>query len=361
MKRNIMLGSLLGVLASIGALLALMVTPAARAAVTFADPVGDGMPDITAVDVFDNGTGTAWITVAAPGITASDGYLAVFFDTDHNTGNGPEYLFELWPGHVFAYQWTHGGWTEIASPQMSTSSVGDAYTVAFSHSVLGGATSFEFYVEANAWDGIPDFAPSNTEWFSYAMTMPPAPAPAALEPWQQVGALVSILGTGQTYVLGQDGFWHYVDAETFAALGYSSSSILWFGEVPGSIGDPIPHQSPPVTTTSVPRATESVAVVEPAIGKAVAKPAAVLAGRHVVVTFPVTDANTGGAVTAVTMMSSNPKINGTIVKHVEHFANGFATVTLKVPKAATGKKLSVALTIKTTDGSASRIATFHIL
>jgi hypothetical protein len=341
-------------------LLALMVTPAARAAVTFPDPVGDGSPDITAVDVFDNGAGTAWITVAAPGITADDGYLAVYLDTDHNTGNGPEYLFELWPPQVVAYQSTHAGWTEIESPQMSTSSSGDAYTVAFSNTVLGGATSFDFYVEANGWDWPPDYAPSDTGWLSYTMTMPAAPAPAALEPWQQVGALVSILGTEQTYVLGQDGFWHSVDSDTFAALGYSRSSVLWFGEVPGNVGEPIPHQSLPVTTTAVPPAPESVATVVPAIGKAVTKPAAVLAGHNVVFTFPITDAKTGARMTAVTTMSSNPKISGTIVKHVEHFANGLATVTLKVPKTATGKKLSVALTIKTADGSASRIATFRI-
>jgi hypothetical protein len=70
---------------------------------------------------------------------------------------------------------------------------------------------------------------------------------------------------------------------------------------------------------AAPRASESVAVAVPAIGKGFTAPGTVRAGKKVVISFPVTETASAARVTPVTVLSSYPKIGGTIVKHVEKF------------------------------------------
>ncbi len=43
------------------------------------------------------------------------------------------------------------------------------------------------------------------------------------------------LPDGSVYVAEDDGYWHYVDAATFAASGYDSSEVTWYGDLPGTI------------------------------------------------------------------------------------------------------------------------------
>jgi hypothetical protein len=181
-------------------------------------------------------------------------------------------------------------------------------------------------------------------------------------PWSLTGALVGLLGNGSVYILGEDGQFHYIDAATFAAKGYDGNAVSWLSQLPANIGAPMPAVAPAPApeATVVPRAPESVAVVVPAIGKGLATPAKVLAGKKVVLSFPITDAATGAAVTELTMFSSNPKIGNTIVRHVEKLVGGQATITLTVPKTAAGKSLQVGLTVKSGDQSASKTQTFPI-
>jgi hypothetical protein len=102
------------------------------------------------------------------------------------------------------------------------------------------------------------------------------------------------------------------------------------------------------------------AVIVPVIGTGFSTPTALTAGKSVVLSFPVTDASTGASLTTVTAMIGNPRLGGTVVRHVEHFGNGYATIAVKLPKTAKGKSLSVALTIKVGDQSTSKTTIFRI-
>jgi hypothetical protein len=377
--RKTVLSLLLGTAAFLAATLALAATPSAQAAtVRFADPVGDAgaAPDVTGVAVWDaNGLVTFGMTVTGVKTeVGSSGHtlVATVLDTDRNTAtgdeNGSEYYFVFGSdagesfGHAFHY--VDGGWTMMApTPHVTFGSSGDDYTVTFEQEALGVTQGFDFFVLTGAFDGGKvlgyDVAPdSNGPAFG---TWSFQPTPAA---WEAVGALAGLTTDGSIYIRGEDGLWHNVDAETFAASGYDRNTVSWFGQLPGTLGMPVPHVSLPAPAApvapAVPRVAESVAVVTPAIGAPVTKPVKVVAGKTVKVTFPVTDANTGADVLVTTKMVGSPSINGLVIRHVEHFGNGLATITLKVPKAAKGKTLAVGLKIEVADQSASKLVTFHV-
>jgi hypothetical protein len=387
-EKGTSLSLLLGTAAFVAALLALAVTPGVRAATTFSDPAGDAgvaAPDVTAVDVSNAGR-TITMIVHATGVATkkSGGYSEIegVFNADKNVATGDEigidYFFRFASDSgvqsMEAYKWDGEGFaTSSAVPTVGSSE--DAYTFTFSADALGISSAFDFFVigygdNEAGWsiDVAPDMTGATYNSYTYTLTTelvtPPPTTPtepaATPEPafQQQVTGLVGLISTGSVYVHGEDGLWHYIDAATFAALGYDSNAVQWFGELPGSVGEPIPAVVP-APVTAVPRVTESVAVVVPAIGTPATTPVKVVAGKTVKVSFPVTDQNTGSALTTATMIG-NPKVNGVIVKHVEHFGNGLATITLKVPKAAKGKQLKVALTIRVADQSASKLATFRI-
>jgi hypothetical protein len=41
------------------------------------------------------------------------------------------------------------------------------------------------------------------------------------------------------YIAGDDGLWHPIDAARLAARGLSTTWITWYGQLPGSVGDPV--------------------------------------------------------------------------------------------------------------------------
>ncbi len=86
-------------------------------------------------------------------------------------------------------------------------------------------------------------------------------------------------------------------------------------------------------------------VYRPVIGKAVAVPAKLVAGKRVTVSFRVTRSDGGKPLSGGSMVC-DPSVGGKLVRHVESFRNGLARLSFVVPKAAKGKQLRVKLTIK---------------
>ena len=95
------------------------------------------------------------------------------------------------------------------------------------------------------------------------------------------------------------------------------------------------------------------------IGKAVASPAKPRAGKTVQVSFKITRSDSGAKLTSGKMIC-DPRIGTHMLKHVEQFKNGIASLRFTIPKTATGKLLKVHLTIRLGTQSATRIATLHI-
>jgi hypothetical protein len=90
----------------------------------------------------------------------------------------------------------------------------------------------------------------------------PVPADQQQVPQQAGNAPVAGLPGGQVFV-AQDGPWHYVpDPETFNALGLDWNAISWYGELPGSIGEPLPSLKPAPATTEASPASRQPAPVE---------------------------------------------------------------------------------------------------
>jgi len=98
---------------------------------------------------------------------------------------------------------------------------------------------------------------------------------------------------------------------------------------------------------------------KPVIGNAVAAPAQPQAGKKFTVTFKVTDAKTGTALT-VGKMTCAATVAGTVVPNTATFRGGTARLSLLVPADAGGKALKVKVTIKTPKGSATKAVTFKV-
>jgi hypothetical protein len=49
---------------------------------------------------------------------------------------------------------------------------------------------------------------------------------------------LAALLNGSLFVAGDDGLWHPVTPARFAALGFDRTAVIWYGELPGDVGDP---------------------------------------------------------------------------------------------------------------------------
>jgi hypothetical protein len=83
-------------------------------------------------------------------------------------------------------------------------------------------------------------------------------------------------------------------------------------------------------------------------------------GKKVAVSFAVSRSDTGAALTDGGMMTASSSIPGKGIANVSTLVNGVARVSLVLPKTAKGKTLKVKVTVSTTDGSASKVATFRV-
>jgi hypothetical protein len=67
-----------------------------------------------------------------------------------------------------------------------------------------------------------------------------APEPSDLTAAEPAAhGLAGLIADGTVYAAGADGLWHEIPAAKFAMLGFGDGLITWYGELPGSVGDPI--------------------------------------------------------------------------------------------------------------------------
>jgi hypothetical protein len=364
------------VLSLVGAALLLGFTSSARAASSpalFTDPSGDAgaAADIQAVAVSDyHGVVTFSITAPGlqPGTGVSDSFVDTFLDTDRNaeTGDfGSDYAMEVGVDgtgtYWGVYRYEKGEWTQAEAPGASLTVSGDTYTFTFGPADVGGSTGFDFWVASTAEDAgtlvATDVAPDGADWWSYDVTTAAPYVP-------QVGALAGVTTDGSVYVMGEDGMWHWVSAQAFAASHFDWHAIAWYGELYAPIGEPLPAPvTGAVVTAPAPAAAPaelaSASVLKAVIAKPTAFPAKPVAGRIFTVNFAVTRSDVGGALT-IGKMICDPQINGVVLKHGEQFKDGIASLSFKIPKTAHGKLLKVHLTMNVDGALTSRTATFHI-
>jgi Domain of unknown function DUF11 len=121
--------------------------------------------------------------------------------------------------------------------------------------------------------------------------------------------------------------------------------------------DPAPADNT-VTLTATTPAPPPVPVL-PVIAAGTIAPSPVH-GKKVAVSFAVTRSDTGAALIDGGTMTASSSIPGKGIANVSVLANGVARVLLVVPKTAKNKVLKVSVTVTTTDGSASKVATFRV-
>jgi hypothetical protein len=151
---------------------------------SFTDPAGDakGAPDITAVSVTSDATGTVQLSVTVPGVEAIDGAqepeVDVWFDTDKNgaTGSpaGNEYNLFYWRSADDSgwdlEKWDGTKYAEApASQTLLFSRSGDTLTWRFSSKTDIPTSGFNFYVASGIFDSsnnetAEDDAPDDGVW-----------------------------------------------------------------------------------------------------------------------------------------------------------------------------------------------------
>jgi hypothetical protein len=97
--------------------------------------------------------------------------------------------------------------------------------------------------------------------------------------------------------------------------------------------------------------------VKPLIGKPIARTAAV-AGKKFTVSFPVTSSVDGKPLTTG-IAECKTTVAGKTVRHTHTFKGGTLKATVKIPKAAKGKKLKIAVKV-TADSAATKVFTFKV-
>jgi hypothetical protein len=344
--------------ASLGvAVLALaLASGAARAAgpVVTGDVYGDvtGAPDITSVSVGDN-HGIVTLTIYVTGLQPGADTAAIARQVDAALHiDGAEYRLQAGDTAAgpFAGFWklVDGTWT-LLTP---------TYTFTFATAELGGAHGFTYDVATaatTAGDEVlaGDRAPDEGSWTYW---------PVTTADWNGGGAVAS-LPNGTLYLAGDDSLWHQVDATTLAALGYGDAAVTVYADLlPETIGEPIaailPAAAPAPTVTPVQMPATPV-VVKPIIAYPVTVPATPTAGKTFTVRFAVTRSDTGAPLTSGKMIC-DPSVKGVVIKHVEQFKNGTATMRFTIPKLAKGKTMKVHLTITSGGASATRNVMFHV-
>ena len=264
---------------------------------TFSDSVGEqaGAPDISTVTVsLDGGVLTVEATVAGMPELMSPGSLMFLLNTDSNTATG-EYRGADYV--LFA----NLGTLESTVLRWNGSDYVSAEKVAEPSRILIG-TSAGFMINlANLG------SPKHIE---FLMTVLKGPTEGGL-------------------------------------LDVAPDSGLWAFDVV------VPTPAP----TPTPTPTPAPAAVKPVIGAPARAPAAVVAGKRLTVTFPVTRSDNGRALTSGRMIC-DPSVTGKVIPHAESFRAGKARLSFLVPKTAKGKLLKVTIT----SGSqlATKIATFRV-
>src|SRR4051812_29800946 len=131
---------------------------AASRAATYNDPAGDSgtAPDITAVQVSDDGSGRITFQAQTPSTDqlGQGQWVALFVDADNNRGTGAakyagaEYLFTRdATGWGFA-RWNGSDWDETAPSSTARSSYAGGAYFSIDRTELGGTSAFTFWLMA---------------------------------------------------------------------------------------------------------------------------------------------------------------------------------------------------------------------
>ena len=273
----------------------------ALADTAFTDPAGDAAdaPDVTGVTVSNDTGGNILFHIALTNFTP-ESRITIYLDTDKNasTGDdGADYLLALDHSADPAQTgWTMGKWNGTKWADAPN----DA-TVA----VSSNATSADFRVNRSELGGTSGFA---------------------FQVWTK----------------------RYV-ADAVTARDYAPDGTLstWTFDLTTSTTAPAPSPTP----------TPKPAVVKPVFGRLlVTFP---VAGKRVTYSLQVNRSDNGAPLKTGTMIC-DPSVAGKVIKHVEQFKNGVATLTFVVPKTAKGKMLKVKVKIVSGTQSATKITTVPI-
>jgi hypothetical protein len=124
--------------------------------------------------------------------------------------------------------------------------------------------------------------------------------------------------------------------------------------------DPAPTDNTITLTATTPTPPPPPAPVLPVIALGTITPSPVH-GKRAVVTFAVTRSDTGAPlIDGGTVTASSAILGSQGMANVSTLVNGVARVSIVLPKTAKNKMLKVKVTITTTDGSASKVATFRV-
>jgi len=154
--------------------------------------------------------------------------------------------------------------------------------------------------------------------------------------------------------------WHFSKADIGGSTGFRFMVVgLAYdadGEVTGR--DAAPDAGFWLYDLSASSTSATTASLRPFLGTPLVSPTKAVAGRQFTVTFPVMRGD--GKPLATGAMICDPSVNGKVIPHSEHFANGKATLSFVIPKSAKGKTLRVKVTIKNSAASATRIANYRV-
>jgi hypothetical protein len=274
------------------------VLTSALAGTAFTDPAGDAAdaPDVTGVAVSNDAGGNILFHVTLANFTP-ESRVTIYLDTDKNASTGED---------------------------------GADYLLALDHSADPAQTGWTM----GKWDG--------TAWTS-------APNDATVS--VASSATYADFRVNRSELGGTSGFafqvWtkRYV-ADAVTARDYAPDGISsWTFDLTMS------------TPTPVPTPTPKPVVVKPVFGRLlVTLP---VAGKRVTYSLRVNRSDNGAPLKTGTMIC-DPSIAGKVIKHVEQFKNGVATLRFIVPKTAKGKMLKVKVKIVNGTQSATKITTVPI-
>lgn len=274
----------------------------AGADMAFTDPAGDAAvaPDVTGVAVSNDAGGNILFHITLTNFTP-ESLVRVYLDTDKNASTGDEgsdYLVDLGQSADRArLGWALGQWN------------GTDWVDAAQHSTVSvdfNATHADIRINKSDLGGTGGFG---------------------FQVWTK--RYVADAVTGRDY----------------APDGRLST---WTYDLTTSTLAPAPTSSP----------TPRPAVVKPVFGRLLMT--LPIAGKRVTYSIQVNRSDTGKPLKTGTMIC-DPSVAGKVIKHVEQFRNGVATLTFVVPKTAKGKPLRVKVTIVNGTQSATKITTVPVL
>ena len=281
------------------AAMALLVVPLGAAETAYTDPAGDSGsgPDITTVTVSNDEAGVVTVRIAISLEPSSA--VAMVIDADRNSSTGDEFGLEGFVGVVNV-----GG---LVMAEALDEEGDELPGVVVPASFADGVLAFSFPREAFSID----------QAFAFGFI--------TMQIDSIFGATVGDIAPADPCLVRD-----------------VRCRQLWVYELIGVA--PAPPPPPPA--------------VKPMIGKPKATPAAPMAGKKFTVRFPVTSSvdkkplKTGTAECKTT-------VAGKTVRHTHTFKGGVLKATVKIPKAAKGKKLRIAVQV-TADKTTRKVFTFKV-